>query len=255
MKEYIRAQQHLGVLKNSWGARATRGVVCDVKTSAYHVQVQALEQDILGGWRPERPRAPRHELPSEERARVPRRRAKQGQAQGGNGATAAARQPPRARRCLAAAFAEAADAVRLAPLDLTPTHSACLLPAFPCQTPPPAHPHPPRDLSPSDTVSTSCIKAERLERGCVVVDAQRLSAQRWQECWQPCQLAEALAGAPGGLPDEAARAVVAAVAFALEALHADGLVHRHVCAHTVHLGERACFDTARRARCPILSPS
>jgi hypothetical protein len=71
------------------------------------------------------------------------------------------------------------------------------------------------------------------------------------ECdWRECELAAALEGMPTGvLPDEAARAVVAAVAFGLERLHADGLVHRHLCAHTVTLGERACFDTTRCVPC------
>ena len=48
-----------------------------------------------------------------------------------------------------------------------------------------------------------------------------------------------------GLAEEAARAVVANVACALESMHGDGLVHRHVSVCTVVLGESPCFDTAR----------
>jgi hypothetical protein len=158
-----------------------------------------------GPWAP-RPRraAGPHALASEDRVRQPRRRRSSG------------KPPPRARRCLGAAFAAAADAQRLQRLDEAPTHSAC--PSLP---------------------------------GCCPAGADmQMGGDEGHPAhgtWQPGGLWEVMRGAPAGLSDEAARSVLANVAYALLRMHEDGLVHRHVSLCTVVLGEIPCFDTARHA--------
>ncbi len=144
-----------------------------------------------------------HELATEDRVRQPRRR------------HASGKPPPRARRCLSAAFAAAADAQRLQRLDEAPTQYAC--PSLP---------------------------------GCCAVggDVRMGGGDQGspnQGRWRPGGLWEVMRGAPAGLSDEAARSVVANVAYALLRMHEDGLVHRHVSVCTVVLGEHPCFDTAR----------
>lgn len=190
-----------------------------------------------------------HDLHSEERVRAPRRR--KAVQQGGMARTA-----PRARRCLAAAFAAAADAQRLAPLDCTPTHSQRSPPHAP-RTPalaPPRPLHCMADVSSTDQGHLASVSEQQQAQQLQHTPPQAPQQQQQSPpahaqqpgCWRECELAEALVSVPAGiLPDDAARAVIASVAFGLERLHADGLAHRHVCAHTVVLGERGCFDTAR----------
>lgn len=186
-----------------------------------------------------RPCAAAHDLRTNERARAPRRRKQQAGACSRSG-------PPRAKRCLAAAFAAAADAERLAPLDVAPTHSAR---SPPHQATAPAAALSGNPASRPEDRSPCSMPAGGFDQGHLAIP-QHSPADCSEECWRPCELAEVLATAPAGLPDEASRAIVAAVAYALERLHADGLVHRNVSANTVFLGERSCFDTARWVHYP-----
>lgn len=146
-----------------------------------------------------------HMLATEDRVRQPRRR------------RSSAKPQPRARRCLSAAFAAAADAQRLQPLGEAPQmHSIC--PSLPgcCPT----------AGLPAATVGDPLPSTEGT--------------------WQPGGLWEVMSVAPMGLVDEAARSVVANVAYGLQCMHEDSLVHRHVSICTVVLGEHPCFDTARQ---------
>jgi hypothetical protein len=166
--------------------------------------------DVLEEAEPEAPKARReagpHELPTDERVRQPRRsRSTQN------------RQAPRAKRCLSAAFAAAADARRLQLLLREPSqHSACMAPTSP---------------------ASGLLHLQE--------HAGTQMGGAGQRCWQQGTLWEALQGAANGVSDEAARAVMGNVAFGLEHLHRDGLIHRHISTRTVVLGELPCFDTAR----------
>lgn len=165
-------------------------------------------QEMDGGCRRS---AQPHVLPTEERVRHPRRsRHSHGKQQ----------PPPRAKRCLAAAFAAAADERRLRLLQLDLSHSAC---------------------SPVSG-RTWCPNGAAAMQPHVTTDLGHVSSEN---SWKEGTLWEALQSAPHGVPNEAARAVVASVAYGLEHMHRDGLVHRNVSTKTVVLGELSCFDTAR----------
>lgn len=223
----INFQQEVGMQEQSLRHREQRRRLQQQQLTAMHEEASAahlseehsssmhdtgampanMSEDGEDEWRPRAPRAAGpHVLATEDRVRQPRRRRSSG------------RPAPRARRCLSAAFAAAADAQRLRPLDDTPTHSApCPLLPKCCPSGGEALPH--------------------------LSEGHQGSAEGM---WQPGGLWELMRQAPMGLAEEAARAVVANVACALESMHGDGLVHRHVSVCTVVLGESPCFDTARR---------